>query len=56
MVGSRRLPTGGARPGHHPDGEERLDRARGAKGGFFLKGSYTDRAFQRAEADELYTF
>ena len=28
----------------------------GAKGGFFLKGSYTDRAFQRAEADRLYTF
>ncbi len=28
----------------------------GAKGGFFLKRSYSDRGFQRAEADRLYTF
>jgi glutamate dehydrogenase len=28
----------------------------GAKGGFFLKRSYDDRAVRRAEADRLYTF
>ncbi len=28
----------------------------GAKGGFYLKRSYTDRAVRRAEADRLYTF
>jgi len=28
----------------------------GAKGGFFLKGTYPDRAVRRAEADRLYTF
>jgi len=28
----------------------------GAKGGFFLKNSYADRAVRRAEADRLYTF